>query len=146
MRILLAHPDRRTRRALRRALASSFREILCAEAGSVAQALNLLGRSRWDVVMVGARLSDAGGRVDLPRFREAAPNTPLVVVSRRATHREEHEVTRDGAAAYLAVTGPAAALVEAVRRLTLPLSDTPVPLPPLPPDDLPLLGVDGTQG
>jgi two-component system, NtrC family, nitrogen regulation response regulator NtrX len=88
---------------LRRMLRSLMREEGWAvdEAGSAEEGLARIGEVQPDVILLDLVLPGQSGLEALPRFREAAPGTPVVMMSGEASLSDAVRATREGAFHFL---------------------------------------------
>lgn len=119
IRLLLVDDDPDDALLARRALAEldgipGVFEVV--EAGSLAGALKALAGGTFDVVALDLTLPDSVGLATLEAVREAAPHTPVVVVTGLGNERLGAEAVRRGAQDYL-VKGPES--LPALRRAAL---------------------------
>jgi two-component system chemotaxis response regulator CheY len=89
------------------------------EAASGFEALRILPRQRFDLVVVDINMPDING-LELIRFMrksEAHKSTPLIVISSEASERDREKGLSLGADAYLAKPFEVEPLLETVRRV-----------------------------
>jgi two-component system, chemotaxis family, chemotaxis protein CheY len=120
MRVLIVDDSSATRAYVRAALedeaASSF-EIT--EAASGFEALRVLPRERFDLLLVDINMPNINGLelISFIRQSEAHRDTPLLIISTEAAERDRARALALGANAYLAKPFTADALAQAVRGL-----------------------------
>jgi DNA-binding NtrC family response regulator len=83
LRVLVVDDDAPVRASLRRALEEAGHAV--AEAGDGEEALAWLGAQPADVVLLDINLPGLGGLDALPRIRETAPDTSVIMVTGEAT-------------------------------------------------------------
>ena len=88
-----------------------------ATATTAAEALELIGRERFDLYLLDNWLPGGSGVELCRKIRESDTSTPIVFYSGAGLDSEREEALAAGAQAYLIKPGDAAALVETVRRL-----------------------------
>ncbi|TBR21906.1 hybrid sensor histidine kinase/response regulator [bacterium] len=104
IRLLLVDDDPEDALFARRALAEPAGPaggFDVSEAASLAGALALLAREPFDIVYLDLSLPDARGLATLKALRDAAPATPVVVVTGHGDERLGAEAVRRGAQDYL---------------------------------------------
>jgi len=81
--------------------AAPVAKFVCRMAGRMAEALELLGRESFDIVLLDLSLPDSSGLDTLTRVVKAAPDTPIVVLTGLNDVELETELVRQGAQEYL---------------------------------------------
>ncbi len=99
MNILIVDDEVSLRRTLRTALESMGHAV--AEAGTSAQALDLLGHRQFDMAFVDLRLAREQGLDLLPQLLHLAPGLDVVIITAYATVDTAVEAMRRGAFDYL---------------------------------------------
>jgi two-component system chemotaxis response regulator CheY len=121
MRVLIVDDSSATRAYVRAALESEADDAGCevTEAASGFEALRLLPRERFDLLVVDINMPNINGLelISFIRQSEAHRETPLLIISTEATERDRARALTLGANAYLAKPFTADALSEAVRKL-----------------------------
>lgn len=87
------------------------------EARTGAEALSVIRRGRWDLVILDLNLPDRAGLEVLSQLRTMAPHIPVLIFS---MHREPSYATRAlkaGAAGYVSKDNARAHLVAAIRKV-----------------------------
>ncbi len=99
MRVLVVDDEANLRRMLR----SLLREEGWAvdEAGTAEEGLLRVAETQPDVILLDLVLPGASGLESLPRFRDEAPGTPVVMMSGEATLSDAVQATREGAFHFL---------------------------------------------
>jgi two-component system, chemotaxis family, chemotaxis protein CheY len=124
-RILLVEDSASTRSFVRSALeaeASGIGPIDIVEAGSGFDALRLLPRGPYDLVITDINMPDING-LELVQFIKKSDrhrSTPLVIISTQTSERDRARGLSLGADEYLPKPLVAALLVRAVQRLLVP--------------------------
>ena len=101
LRVLIIDDDETDRRAVRRCLQRSGQSFACEEAGSAGEALAIIGRTRYDCVLLDYYLPDLPGLSLFQRLRAAAPDMPVVIFTGRGDEDIAVELMKAGAADYL---------------------------------------------
>jgi len=98
-RVLIVDDDPELRHFLRTEL--DFEGYSCAEAGSGQQAMGLLRRETWDLVVLDWSLPDFSGVEVCRRLRQANQTLPVLMLTARDDVRERVEALDSGADDYL---------------------------------------------
>jgi DNA-binding NarL/FixJ family response regulator len=104
-RILIVDDHPLTREALSSLLAAHGFDV-CGSASDGAQAILEAARLRPDVVLLDLSMPGLDGLSALPRLRQAAPDTEVVVLTASGTEENLLAAIRAGAAGYLLKTEP----------------------------------------
>ena len=104
-RILIVDDHPLTREALSSLLGAHGFDV-CGSASDGAQAIVEAARLRPDVVLLDLSMPGLDGLSALPRLREAAPDTEVVVLTASGTEENLLAAIRAGAAGYLLKTEP----------------------------------------
>ena len=104
-RILIVDDHPLTREALSSLLGAHGFDV-CGSASDGAQAILEAARLRPDVVLLDLSMPGLDGLSALPRLREAAPDTEVVVLTASGTEENLLSAIRAGAAGYLLKTEP----------------------------------------
>ncbi len=104
-RILIVDDHPLTREALSSLLGAHGFDV-CGSASDGAQAILEAARLRPDVVLLDLSMPGLDGQSALPRLREAAPDTEVVVLTASGTEENLLAAIRAGAAGYLLKTEP----------------------------------------
>ena len=104
-RILIVDDHPLTREALSSLLGAHGFDV-CGSASDGAQAILEAARLRPDVVLLDLSMPGLDGLSALPRLREAAPETEVVVLTASGTEENLLSAIRAGAAGYLLKTEP----------------------------------------
>jgi DNA-binding NarL/FixJ family response regulator len=115
-RVLLVDDHAVVRRGLAQILSRAFADVRFGEAGTAAEALDLLAREPWDTALIDLNLPGRDGLALLEEVRRAYPAVPVLVVS--AYPEEEFAVRclRLGARGYLTKDSAPDELSAAVRK------------------------------
>jgi CheY-like chemotaxis protein len=114
-KILIVDDEEDIRDILRRQFAGLGREV--ETAGSAAEALEILGRDSFDVMLMDLRMPDVSGSELLVRARSTAPGTELVVLTGYAGCLESRRLREMGASEVLLKPVSTAVLGDTFRRL-----------------------------
>src|ERR1041384_409870 len=119
LRVLLVEDSASMRAFVRAALigAPELGELEVAEAQNGFDALRLLPRGAWDIVITDIKMPDINGRelIAFIRKSEAHKATPILIISTASAERDRERGLSLGASGYLVKPFSAEALVEQVR-------------------------------
>jgi DNA-binding NarL/FixJ family response regulator len=116
-RVLIVDDHQRVRRSVREALDRNLSGSVFGEAGGRAEALDLLSREEWDVVLLDLSLPDGTGIETLRQLRGLRPAMPVLVMSMHPEAQYGPAARAAGAAGYLVKGGDPAVLAAAVREV-----------------------------
>src|SRR5437763_16199872 len=114
MRILIVDDHPITRNALSALLDQEGFSVV-GEAADGAEAIELARRLRPAIVLLDLSMPGIGGLEALPRLREAAPETEVVVLTASGTEENLLAAIRGGAAGYLLKSEPPERIAEFLR-------------------------------
>ncbi|HJQ31477.1 MAG TPA: EAL domain-containing protein [Pyrinomonadaceae bacterium] len=112
-RILIVDDERQIRWLLRSILCESYE---CSEAGSAEEALDLLGRRQFDLVLSDIMMDGITGLEMIPRVLALAPDTVVIMVSGESHIESAIEAMRAGAFDYVTKPFDFRQVEAAVRR------------------------------
>jgi two-component system chemotaxis response regulator CheY len=117
-RVLIIDDSSATRAYIRAALEAEA-DMEVTEATSGFDALRILPRSRFDLLLVDINMPNINGLelISFIRRSETHRETPLMIISTEASERDRSRAMQLGANAYLAKPFTAEALLSAVRDL-----------------------------
>jgi DNA-binding NarL/FixJ family response regulator len=115
VRILLVDDHRLVRTALREILAAEPDLLVIGEAGSAAEALDLLGPTRPDVVLMDVHLPNVDGIAATRAVHEQRPQVRVLMLSATCTIHQVRRAVAAGACGYLVKDMAVDALCDAVR-------------------------------
>ena len=117
-RVLIIDDSSATRAYIRAAL-EEMAETQVSEAASGFDALRILPRERFDLLVVDINMPNINGLelISFIRRSETHRETPLLIISTEASERDRARAMQLGANGYLAKPFTAEALAEAVRGL-----------------------------
>jgi DNA-binding NarL/FixJ family response regulator len=114
VRVLIVDDHPITRDALSALLGQSGFSVV-GEASDGAEAIELARRLRPHIVLLDLSMPGLGGLAALPRLREAAPETEVVVLTASGTEGDLLEAIRGGAAGYLLKSEPPERIAQFLR-------------------------------
>ncbi len=117
VRILTVDDHAVVRRGIGGILAGEFQELVLGEAGSAPEALEIIWKQDWDVILLDINLAGRNGLDLLKEFKTARPKVPVLILSMHAEDQFAVRALKAGAAGYLTKESPPEILLQAVRRL-----------------------------
>jgi two-component system, NarL family, invasion response regulator UvrY len=117
MKILLIDDHSIVRFGVRQLIQQRWPGAHVVEAATLAQALQEVRASAWDVVIADLNLPDAHGVECVAQLRKAAPAVPILVLSMHSETAYATQVLRMGAMGYLTKERAPEELVAAVERV-----------------------------
>jgi len=115
LRVALVDDHRLFRAGVRAELGDAVEVV--GEAGTVAEAVELVVRTQPDVVLLDVHMPDGGGRAVLAGVGQQAPGTTFLALSVSDAAEDVIGVIRGGARGYVTKSIGAAELADAVRRV-----------------------------
>lgn len=117
MRILLADDHAIFRRGLRDVLAEEFPRAEFGEADRAQAVLDLLHKSRWNLLILDVSMPGRSGVDILRDIRQVRPELPILVLSMHPEEQYAERVLRAGAAGYITKVNAPQDILSAVRRV-----------------------------
>lgn len=117
MRVLVVDDHAVVRRGVRKILEEEEGPLLLDEAEDAAEALRVLRRDEWNVVVLDIDLPDIGGLELLGLIRKERPRTGVLAFSRFPVEQYAVRTIRAGASGYLNKRCAAGELAVAVRKV-----------------------------
>ena len=117
MRILLADDHTVVRRGLIQILAKEFNTADFGEASNAQEALELLRKQNWDVVVLDITMPGRSGLEIMREIRTLRPKLPVLVLSVHPESQFAVRVLKLGAAGYITKESAAEELVGAVNKV-----------------------------
>jgi DNA-binding NarL/FixJ family response regulator len=115
--ILLVDDHAVVRRGVRHLLAKAFPESLFGEAASAQEALEMVLKKSWSLVLLDISMPGRSGLDIIPALKEARPLMPLLVLSTHAEEQFALRVLRAGASGYITKDSLDEELVRAVKKV-----------------------------
>ena len=115
-RVLLVDDNDELRRSVRSLLADAIGDITVGEAGDAGEALALIERESWQIVVLDLSLPDRGGIETLREIRRRRPALPVLVMSFHSETEYAAAARAAGATDYVAKGSAPGAIASAVRR------------------------------
>ena len=117
MKILLADDHTVVRHGLKQILADEFKRATFGEARNAQEALNLVWKENWDVVILDITMPGRSGLEVLREIRKAKPKLPVLVLSMHPENQFAVRVLKRGAAGYMTKESAANELVGAIKKV-----------------------------
>ncbi|MCL4177766.1 MAG: response regulator transcription factor [Verrucomicrobia bacterium] len=117
VRILVVDDHPLFRDAVKATLQRGLPGAVCAEAQSAEEALPLIQREAWDLVLMDVSMPGRSGLDILQDVRAARPRMPVLIVSGNCHSELALRVLRHGAAGFLTKTSAAQELLTAVAKV-----------------------------
>lgn len=117
IRTLIVDDHPLIREGLKQILAETPDIRVAAEAGTAAEALELVRSQQWDVIVLDIHLPDGGGLEFLETLRGHAPRTPILMLSIHEDTAYAARFMRAGASGYIGKQSAREHLVAAIRKV-----------------------------
>ncbi len=115
--ILVVDDHAVVRRGVRHLLARAFPEALFGEAATAQEALDMVLKQSWSLVLLDISMPGRSGLDIIPALRAARPRMPLLVLSTHAEEQFALRVLRAGASGYITKDSLDEELVRAVKKV-----------------------------
>lgn len=117
MKILIADDHAVVRQGLKQILADEYRRAVFGEAGTAQEALDLVWREEWDVVVLDVTMPGRSGLEVLKEIRKSRPRLPVLVLSMHPEDQFAVRVLKSGAAGYMTKESAPEELVGALKKV-----------------------------
>jgi two-component system, NarL family, invasion response regulator UvrY len=117
MKILLADDHAVVRRGLKQILAEEFKRASFGEARNAQEALDLVWKEDWDVVVLDITMPGRSGLDVLREIRRSRPKVPVLVLSMHPENQFAVRVLKRGAAGYMTKESAPEELVGAIKKV-----------------------------
>jgi two-component system invasion response regulator UvrY len=117
MKILLCDDHAVVRHGLRQILADDFKKSTFGEARNAQEALDLVWKEHWDVVVLDITMPGRSGLEVLREIKKSKPRTPVLVLSMHPENQFAVRVLKRGANGYMTKESAPAELVGAIRKV-----------------------------
>lgn len=117
-KILLIDDHAVMREGLKQILEDEFLEAVFGEAGNAGEALDLLQRREWDLVILDIVLPGRSGLDVLKEIHQNKPKLPILVYSMHTEEEFAIRALRSGASGYLSKTDVPEQLLKAIQQLS----------------------------
>lgn len=116
LRILIADDHPVCRQGLKQIVCDDFGEVVLGEAGTGSEALKLVQKQAWDVVLLDLNLPDKHGLDVLKSLKTLYPKIPVLVMSIYPEDQYAVRVLKAGGAGYLTKESAPEELTKAVHK------------------------------
>jgi two-component system invasion response regulator UvrY len=117
MRILLTDDHAVVRHGLRQILADEFKKAVFGEARNAQEALDLVWKENWDVVVLDITMPGRSGLEVLREIKKSKPRLPVLVLSMHPENQFAVRVLKRGASGYMTKESAPNELVGAVKKV-----------------------------
>src|SRR5436190_1633041 len=117
MRILLADDHAVVRRGLKQILAEDFKRAVFGEARNAQEALDLVWKENWDVIVLDVTMPGRSGLEVLREIKKSRPKLPVLVLSMHPENQFAVRVLKRGASGYMTKESAPEELVGAIRKV-----------------------------
>jgi len=101
MRILLTDDHAVVRHGLKQILADEFKRAVFGEARNAQEALDLVWKENWDVVVLDITMPGRSGLEVLREIKKSRPKLPVLVLSMHPENQFAVRVLKRGASGYM---------------------------------------------
>jgi len=117
MKILLADDHTVVRHGLKQILADEFKRATFGEARNAQEALDLVWKDNWDVVVLDITMPGRSGLEVLREIKKSKPKLPVLVLSMHPENQFAVRVLKRGASGYMTKESAAVELVGAIKKV-----------------------------
>jgi DNA-binding NarL/FixJ family response regulator len=117
MKILLTDDHAVVRRGLKQILAEEFKRATFGEARNAQEALDLVWKEHWDVVVLDITMPGRSGLEVLREIKKSKPRVPVLVLSMHPENQFAVRVLKRGASGYMTKESAADELVGAIKKV-----------------------------
>ncbi len=117
MKILLADDHAVVRHGLKQILAEDFKRAAFGEARNAQEALDLVWKENWDVVVLDITMPGRSGLEVLREIKKSKPRLPVLVLSMHPEGQFAVRVLKRGAAGYMTKESAPDDLVGAIKKV-----------------------------
>lgn len=117
IRVLVADDHAIVRRGLKLILEEEFHNIQFGEASDGQQALDLVWKQDWDIVILDITFAGRSGLDILKELKQVRPKLPVLVLSMHPEDQFAVRVLKSGASGYMTKENVAEELVKAIKKV-----------------------------
>jgi DNA-binding NarL/FixJ family response regulator len=116
-RILIADDHAIVRAGLKEILVRDLEEVVCGEAESAPQVLDLVRKQKWDLVILDVSMPGRSGLDILGDLKKAKPRLPVLILSMHPEDQLGKRALKAGASGYMNKQSAPEELIAAVRKV-----------------------------
>jgi len=117
MRILITEDHAVVREGLKLILADHFKRAVFGEARNATEALDLVWKEKWDVVVLDITMPGRSGLEVLKEIKRSRPKLPVLILSMHPEDQFAVRLLKAGAAGYLTKESAGDELVGAIKKV-----------------------------
>ncbi len=117
IKVLLADDHAVVRKGIRQILADAYTEAIFGEAADIHTIRELIGKERWDILILDLAMPDGNGIEVLKQIKEDHPQIPILVMSIYPEDQYALRTIRAGASGYLTKDSAPEELVVAFQKI-----------------------------
>jgi len=117
MRILITEDHAVVRQGLKLILADHFKKAVFGEARNATEALALVWKEKWDVVVLDITMPGRSGLEVLKEIKRSRPKLPVLILSMHPEDQFAVRLLKAGAAGYLTKESAGQELVGAIKKV-----------------------------
>lgn len=117
MRILITDDHAVVRQGLKLILADHFKKAVFGEARNATEALALVWKEKWDVVVLDITMPGRSGLEVLKEIKRSRPKLPVLILSMHPEDQFAVRLFKAGAAGYLTKESAGEELVSAIKKV-----------------------------
>lgn len=117
MRILIADDHIAIRIGLKHILSTEFGRVSFTEASTFAEVLQVLGKEKWDLIILDIGLPGRSGLDILKQMSDSNNKSPVLVFSFHKEHQFAIRALKAGAAGFLSKDSPDTEIIKAIRQI-----------------------------
>jgi DNA-binding NarL/FixJ family response regulator len=117
IRVLITDDHAVIRRGLKQILKEGFGEIMVGEAQNAGEALDLVMREKWDVVVMDITMPGRSGIDVLRDVKSSKPELPVLILSMHPEEQFAVRVLKSGAAGFIPKESAPEELIAAIKKV-----------------------------
>jgi DNA-binding NarL/FixJ family response regulator len=117
IRVLIADDHAILRRGLKEILVRELKEVVCGEAEDTQQALDLVRKQEWDLVILDVSMPGRSGLDVIRELKPLQPKLPILVLSMHPEDQYGKRVLKAGASGYMNKESAPEELIKAIRKV-----------------------------
>ena len=117
IRVLIADDHPILRAGLKEIMVRELKEVVCGEAGSALEVLDLVRKQQWDLVILDVTMPGRSGLDVIQELKLLQPELPILVLSVHPEDQYAKRVLKAGASGYMNKEAAPEELIGAIRRV-----------------------------